>query len=147
MIWSRTATIAISPRLWVLPGIILGLANATQKNTITTSAARTASTSGFVTCHAPIVNNVWKSKSCCPGAGKPHPLKRWQPPAAAATSPVTHHLLTKSHELPSLFPVSADPAIAVDDPAKRDHESDSHADREKKRYVHGPPDEPADPAV
>ena len=91
-IWSRTARMAISPRLCVLPGISFGFANATQKNTITMSAHKIAITSGFVTCHAPIMNHVWKLKSCSPGAGNPHPLKMWQPPLAiaeAATSPVT----------------------------------------------------------
>src|SRR5215471_20192989 len=89
-IWSRTARMAISPRLWVRPGISLGLRNAAQKNPITMSAARIASSIGLVNPTEPIVNIGFQMKSCKPGAGKPHPLKMWQPPpAAAATAPVT----------------------------------------------------------
>ncbi len=60
---------ASSPRLCVRPGISLGLANATQKNAITTSAHRIAISSGFVKPHEPIVNSGLKSKFCSPGAG------------------------------------------------------------------------------
>ena len=60
---------AISPRLCVLPGIIFGLANATQKNTIDDETHRIAMNSGLVTFHAPMLNSVVKLKSSSPGAG------------------------------------------------------------------------------
>ncbi len=53
-IWSRTARMPISARDCVRPGIILGLWNATQKNTITASAQRIARNSGLVTPQEPI---------------------------------------------------------------------------------------------
>src|SRR5215470_5814134 len=75
-------------------GTSLGERNATQKNTITTSAATIASSIGLVNPNEPTVKNGFHSKSCRPGAGNPHPLKMWQPPlASAVTSPVTGHLL------------------------------------------------------
>ena len=74
-------------------GTSLGERNATQKNTITTSAARIASSIGLVKSNEPMVKNGLNSKSCRPGAGNPHPLKMWQPPLASTpTSPVTGHL-------------------------------------------------------
>src|ERR1700722_18729686 len=101
--WSRTARRPSSPRLCVLPGISLGLRNATQKNTITASAERIASSSGLVKLKEPILNRGLKSKFDRLGAGYPHPLKMWQPPAAAAaTTLVTDHL-----------PSGGSPALAV----------------------------------
>ena len=69
MIWSRTARMASSPRDCVRPGIILGLRNATQKNTITASPAMIASSSGLVKPQEPIVNSGLNSKLFSPGAG------------------------------------------------------------------------------
>ena len=77
-------------------GTSLGERNAAQKNTITTSAARIASSIGLVKPNEPMVKSGFHSKSCRPGAGNPHPLKMWQPPLASAlTSPVTGHLLLR----------------------------------------------------
>src|SRR5689334_18700605 len=93
-IWSRTARIASSPRFCMPRGTSLGERNATQKNTITTSAARIASSIGLVKSNEPMLKSGFHSKSCRPGAGNPHPLKMWQPPLVSAlTSPVTDHLL------------------------------------------------------
>ena len=78
--------------LCVLPGIIFGLANAAQKNAMTMMTHRIAISSGLVTFHPPMLNSFRKLKSSSPGAGYPHPLKMWQPSAAAARSPVTDHL-------------------------------------------------------
>ncbi len=58
--WSRTAITAISPMLCVLPGIILGLANAAQKNATMMMTHRTAISSGLVTFHPPMLNSFWK---------------------------------------------------------------------------------------
>src|SRR6516165_9753458 len=122
-------------------GTSLGERNATQKNTITTSALIIASSIGLVNPTEPMVKNGFQLKSCRPGAGNPHPLKMWQPPLASTpTSPVTGYLLPGPLRL--LLP-----AEAVDDVADRDAQADQHADREQQRYVHGPADQPADDAV
>src|SRR5580692_2394155 len=140
-IWSRTARIAISPRFCMPRGTSFGLRNATQKNTITTSAARIASSIGLVKWNEPMLKNGFHSKFCRPGAGNPHPLKMWHPPPARTpTSPVTGNLLPWPLHL--LLP-----AEAVDDVADRDAQADQHADREEQRDVYGPADQPADAAV
>src|SRR5580693_4099088 len=140
-IWSRTAKIAISPRFCTPRGTSFGFQNATQKNTITTSALRIASNIGLVNPNEPMVKNGFHSKSCRPGAGNPHPLKMWHPLLASTpTSPVTGYLLPGP--LYRLLP-----AEAVDDVADRDAQADQHADREQQRDVHGPADQPADAAV
>src|SRR5580704_2166075 len=147
-IWSRTARMAISPRFCTPRGTSFGFQNATQKNTITTSAARIASSTGLVNPNEPMVKNGFQLKSCRPGAGNPHPLKMWHPPPASAapfmastpTSPVTGHLLPGP--LYRLLP-----AEAVDDVTDRDAQADQHADREQQRDVYGPADQPADAAV
>ena len=101
-------------------GTSLGERNATQKNTITTSAARIASSIGLVNPNEPMVKNGFHSKSCRPGAGNPHPLKMWQPPLASAlTSPVTGHLLLCFCAGLGLRRRSVY-AVAVDDEADRD---------------------------
>ena len=93
-IWSRTARIAISPRFCTPRGTSFGFRNAAQKNAITTSAAKIASSIGLVKPNEPMVKNGFQLKSCRPGAGNPHPLKMWHPPLARTpTSPVTGHLL------------------------------------------------------
>src|ERR1700745_1203398 len=125
-IWSRTPRIAISPRFCTPRGTSLGLRNAAQKNTITTSAAMIARSIGLVKLNEPIGKSGFHSKSCRPGAGNPHPLKMWQPPLASAlTSPVTGHLLPGS---PRYRPL---PAIAINDEADRDAHADQHADGEE----------------
>src|SRR5580704_1677273 len=140
-IWSRTARIAISPRFCMPRGTSFGFRNAAQKNTITTSAARIASSIGLVNPNEPMVKNGFQLKSCRPGAGNPHPLKMWHPPLASTpASPVTGYLLPGP--LCRLLP-----AEAVDDVADRDAQADQHADREQQRDVHGPADQPADAAV
>src|SRR5580692_9168122 len=140
-IWSRMARIAISPRFCMPRGTSFGFQNATQKNTITTSAARIASSIGLVKPNEPMVKNGFQLKFCRPGAGKPHPPKMWHPPLARTpTSPVTGHLLPWP-----LRPLL--PAEAVDDVADRDAQADQHADREQQRDVYGPADQPADAAV
>src|SRR5580693_7308789 len=140
-IWSRTPRIAISPRFCMPRGTSFGFRNATQKNTITTSAARIASSIGLVNPNEPMVKNGFQLKFCRPGAGKPHPPKMWHPPPARTpTSPVTGHLLPWP-----LRPLL--PAEAVDDVADRDAQADQHADREQQRDVYGPADQPADGAV
>src|SRR5271165_4169136 len=119
-IWSRTARMAISPRFCRPRGTSLGVRNAAQKNTITTSAARIARSIGLVNPNEPIVKNGFQLKSCRPGAGNPHPLKMWQPPLASAlTSPVTGNL--PPWPLRRLLP-----AEAVDDVADRDAQADQH---------------------
>src|SRR6516162_5186592 len=127
---------AISPRFCRPRGISLGERNAIQKNTITTSAARIARSIGLVNPNEPIVKSGFQLKSCRPGAGNPHPLKMWQPPPAspapftgALTSPVTSHLLLCFCAGPRLRRCSLY-AVAVDDEADRDGQSDQHADRE-----------------
>src|SRR6476646_7262046 len=105
-------------------GTSLGERNATQKNTITTSAARIARSIGLVKLNEPMVKSGFHSKSCRPGAGNPHPLKRWQPPLASTpTSPVTVHL--------PLSPGGTTPrthsAVAVNDEAERDGQAHQHA--------------------
>src|SRR6266576_6144374 len=88
-------------------GTSLGERNATQKNTITTSAARIARNIGLVKLNDPMVKNGFHAKSCRPGAGNPHPLKRWQPPLASTpTSPVTVHLLVSPGDDPPVTPRS-----------------------------------------
>src|SRR5215831_11946758 len=142
-IWSRTPRSATSPMFCMPRGISLGERNATQKNTITTSAAKIASSIGLVNPTEPMVKNGFHSKSCRPGAGNPHPLKMWQPPLASAlTSPVTGHLLLGSsrYRRPLL-------SVAVDDETDRDAQSNQHADREEHRYVDSAPDQPADEAI
>src|ERR1700733_2352247 len=140
-IWSRTARIAISPRFCMPRGTSFGFRNATQKNTITMTAARIASSIGLVKWNEPMLKNGFQLKSCRPGAGNPHPLKMWHPPLARTpTSPVTGHLLPWP-----LRPLL--PAEAVDDVGDRDAQADQHADREQQRDVHGPADQPADEAV
>src|ERR1700722_2931348 len=140
-IWSRTPRIAISPGFCMPPGPSFGLRNATQKNTMTTSAAKIASSIGLVKWNEPMLKNGFQLKSCRPGAGNPHPLKMWQPPLASAlTSPVTGTLLPWP-----LRPLL--PAEAVDDVGDRDAQADQHAQREQQRDVHGPADQPADGAV
>src|SRR6266581_5313724 len=169
-IWSRTARIAISPRFCTPRGTSLGLRNAAQKNTITTSAARIPRSIGLVNPNEPMVKNGFHSKSCRPGAGNPHPLKMWQPPLASTpTSPVTGHLPfspggttppvtppilggSRSPQTPSAIPGgSRSPqtpsAVAVNDEAERDGQAHQHADGEQQRYVDGPADQPADGAV
>ena len=95
----------------------------------------------------PIVNSGFQTKSCRPGAGNPHPLKMWQPPpAAAATAPVTGHLLrgiplggSRAGRV-ALMPVfmSLSPSAPAFLPYRqmiqpmRDREPDQHADREKQ---------------
>src|SRR5580693_7759360 len=130
-IWSRTARIASSPMLCIRPGTSLGLRNAAQKNTITTSAATIASSIGLVNWNEPMLKNGFQLKSCRPGAGNPHPLSlMWQSATARTpTSPVTGHLLPWSWgPLRHLLP-----AEAVDDVADRDTQADQHADREQQR--------------
>src|SRR6266581_5864142 len=156
-IWSRTARIAISPRFCTPRGTSLGLRNAAQKNTITTSAATIARSIGLVNPNEPMVKNGFHSKSCRPGAGNPHPLKRWQPPLARAlTSPVTGCLLISPGEpTPPVTPPlpggsrspQAPSAVAVDDESDRDAQSDQHADREEQRQVESAPDQPDDDAI
>ena len=126
------------------PGIILGLANATQKNTITTIPHRIAISSGLVKANDPIVNSGLKSKSCRPGAGYPHPLKMWQPPRGGRGGrDVTGHRQISSRGFPSggarggplLRACSYSPSLAavpVDDPAERYRDPDQHADREEQ---------------
>src|SRR5213082_469389 len=146
-IWSRTPRIAISPRFCIPRGTSLGERNATQKNTITTSAATIARSIGLVKSNEPIEKNGFHSKSCRPGAGNPHPLKMWQPPLASAlTSPVTGHLLLCLCAGLGLR-YRSQPAVAVNDEADRDGQADQHADGEQQRYVDGPADQPADGAV
>src|SRR5271166_6362378 len=140
-IWSRTARTAISPRFCRPRGTSLGVRNAAQKNTITTSAARIARSIGLVNPNEPIVKNGFQLKSCRPGAGNPHPLKMWHPPLARTpTSPVTGNL--PPWPLRRLLP-----AEAVDDVADRDAQADQHAEREQQRDVNGPADQPADAAI
>src|SRR6478672_1497383 len=142
-IWSRTPRIAISPRFCMPRGTSLGERNATQKNPITTSAARMARSIGLVKSNEPMVNIGFHSKSCRPGAGNPHPLKMWQPPLASAfTSPVTGHLLLGSsrYRRPLL-------SVAVDDETDRDAQSNQHADWEEQRHVDSAPDQPTDEAI
>src|SRR5271163_2529781 len=140
-IWSRMARIAISPRFCMPRGTSFGFQNATQKNTITTSAARIASSIGLVNPNEPTVKNGFQLKLCRPGAGNPHPLKMWHPLLASTpTSPVTGYLLPGPlHHLL--------PAEAVDDVADRDAQAEQHADREQQRDVYGPADQPADATV
>src|SRR5690242_11225599 len=124
-------------------GTSLGERNATQKNTITTSAAKMARSIGLVKSNEPMLKNGFHSKSCRPGAGNPHPLKMWQPPLARAlTSPVTGSLLLpgSSRYRPLL-------SVAVDDESDRDAQSDQHADREEQRQVESASDQPADDPV
>src|SRR6516162_9142625 len=143
-IWSRTARMASSPRFCTPRGTSFGFRNAAQKNTITTSAARIASSIGLVKWNEPMLNNGSHSKLCRPGAGNPHPLKMWQPLLASTpTSPVTGYLLPGCWG-PRLRVL---PAEAVDDVADRDAQADQHADREQQRDVHGPADQPADAAI
>ncbi len=95
-IWSRTARMPISPRFCTPRGISWGLRKAAQKKPITASMQITAISIGLVKWNEPTENSGRKSKLCSPGAGYPHPLKMWHPPAGAATtptSPVTGHLL------------------------------------------------------
>src|SRR5215472_18417708 len=146
-IWSRTPRIATSPMFCTPRGTSLGERNATQKNTITTSAATIARSIGLVNPTEPMVKSGFHSKSCRPGAGNPHPLKMWQPPLASAfTSPVTGHLLCACALALGLRRRSLY-AVAVDDEADRDGQADQHADWEEQRDVNGPADEPADEAV
>src|SRR6516162_4095720 len=152
-IWSRTPRIAISPRFCRPRGTSLGVRNAAQKNTITTSAARIARSIGLVKWNEPIVKSGFHMKSCRPGAGNPHPLKMWQPPPASPapftgtlTSPVTGHLPLCLCAGPGLRRSSLY-AVAVDDEADRDGQADEHADREEEPDVDRPADEPADEAV
>src|SRR5689334_25044892 len=92
-IWSRTARIASSPRFCRPRGTSLGERNASQKNTITTSAARIARSIGLVELHEPMVKRGFHSKSCRPGGGNPHPLKMLQPPLESTpTVRVTGHV-------------------------------------------------------
>src|SRR5690349_15123243 len=143
-------------------GTSLGERNATQKNTITTSAARIASSIGLVKSNEPMLKSGFHSKSCRPGAGNPHPLKMWQPPLASTpTSPVTGHLLffpggTTPPVTPRFWgdfpspqtPLAQTPsAVAVDDETDRNAQSDQHADREEQRHVDSASDQPADEAV
>src|SRR5215469_1660456 len=157
---------AISPMLCVRPGISFGLRNATQKKTTTTSALTIARSIGLVKWNEPIEKKGFHSKSCRPGAGKPHPLKMWQPPAGAAMAPVTglsplgalpsggSRAGSSSRSCPSPCPClrprsrpvwrSAEPP---DDEPERNREPDQHADREEHLYVHRATNQPADAAV
>src|SRR6516162_6907464 len=143
-IWSRTARMASSPMFCTPRGTSCGFRNAAQKNTITTSAARMASSIGLVKWNEPMVKIGFHSKFCRPGAGNPHPLKMWHPLLARTpTSPVTGYLLPGAWgPLRRLLP-----AEAVDDVADRDAQANQHADREQQRDVYGPADQPADAAV
>src|SRR6516162_80907 len=137
-IWSRTPRSATSPMFWMPRGTSLGERNASQKNRITTSAARIASSIGLVNPNEPMVKNGFHSKSCRPGAGNPHPLKMWQPPLASAlTSPVTDHLLCAFALVLGCVAARLH-AVSVDDEADRDTQAGQHADREEDRDVNGP---------
>ena len=63
-------------------GTSLGLANAAQKNAITSPAQMMASSIGFVNSNEPIMKRgVNRKLDGYPGAGYPHPDPRWHPSA------------------------------------------------------------------
>ena len=67
----------------------MGLANAAQKNAITSAAARMISSIGRVNSNEPIVKSGLNVKlSGYPGAGYPQPDIRWHP-LATSTGDVT----------------------------------------------------------
>src|SRR6516165_4956667 len=75
-----------SPTFCTPRGTILGLANAVQKNAITSTAQSIISSIGTVNENEPIVKMGWNSKlgRGYPGAGYPHPEPRWHPSATGA---------------------------------------------------------------
>src|SRR5579872_355562 len=131
---------ASSPMFCTPRGTSCGFRNAAQKNAITTSAARIASSIGLVKWNEPMEKIGFHSKFCRPGAGNPHPLKMWHPLLASTpTSPVTGYLLPGAWgPLHRLLP-----AEAVDDVADRDAQADQHAEREQQPDLHGPAAHPA----
>ena len=74
-----------SPMFCTPRGTSLGLANAAQKNAITSTPLTTISRSGQVKLNEPIVKRGRNVKlSGYVGAGYPQPEPRWHPPATGA---------------------------------------------------------------
>ncbi len=84
-------------------GTSLGLANAAQKNAITSTAQMITIRIGLVKWNEPMLKIGLKSKLSRLGEGKPHPEKMWHPllPAATAdTLPITGQFLSHLCRLP-----------------------------------------------